>query len=118
MKPNIPHQAYQTKPTKPNLPNQTYQTNPNLHNPTDQTKSNLPNQTYQSKPTKPNLQINLLNLFRNHFSTRYVWISSISLHISYQNCFKSTTMFLVKKFLKHIDKDMKTRIFVTDWGHN
>ena len=46
-KPNLPNQAYQTKPTKPGLPNKTYQTKP--------TKPNRPIQTYKTKPTKANL---------------------------------------------------------------
>ena len=46
IKPNLPNQTYQTKPTRPNLLNQTFQTKP--------TKLNLPNQTYQTKPSKPN----------------------------------------------------------------
>ena len=33
-------------------------------------------------------------------------------------CFTSTTMFLVKNVLKHIDKDMRTHPFVTDGAPN
>ena len=89
MKPNMPNQAYQTKPAKPNLPNQTYPTKP--------TKPNLPNQNYSLKQSKPGFVVPLAMFIDK---TPIPTIESIFAFTKIKLCFMS-------KLVKQITTDLQ-----------